>query len=78
LLLKKSNNRLGGLHSPPFFQWSFAMSNTAKSSQSWNAMLAALRFALPYMEDLAGSSDNKGEKRAVKLMRDAISEAEKD
>jgi hypothetical protein len=40
-------------------------------------MLAALRFALPYMEDLANSSDNKGEKRAARLMRQAISKAEK-
>ena len=39
-------------------------------------LLAALRFALPYIEDLAGSSDNQREQRAAKLMRDAISEAE--
>lgn len=39
-------------------------------------LLAALRFALPYMEDLAASSDNPGEHRAALLMRDAISQAE--
>jgi hypothetical protein len=41
-------------------------------------MLAALRFALPYMEDLAASSDNKNERRAARLMRDAIAKAERD
>jgi hypothetical protein len=39
-------------------------------------MLDALRFALPYMEDLAASGDNEGERRAARLMRDAIIEAE--
>jgi hypothetical protein len=38
-------------------------------------MLAALKFALLYMEDLANSSDNKYERHAVKLMREAICEA---
>ena len=40
-------------------------------------MLAALRFALPYMEDLAYSSNNQGEQRAAQLMREAIAEAER-
>jgi hypothetical protein len=43
----------------------------------YDAMLAALRFALPFMEDLAGSSDNQDERRAAQLMRDALSQAEK-
>jgi hypothetical protein len=42
------------------------------------AMLAALRFALPFMEDLAGSGDNKAERRAARLMRKAIAQAERD
>jgi hypothetical protein len=40
------------------------------------SMLAALKFALPFMEDLANSSNNKGERRAAKLMREAICEAQ--
>jgi hypothetical protein len=40
------------------------------------SMLAALKFALPFMEDLANSSHNKGERRAAKLMREAIREAQ--
>jgi len=39
-------------------------------------MLAALKFALPFMEDLANSGHNKGERRAAKLMREAIREAQ--
>jgi hypothetical protein len=40
-------------------------------------MLTALRFALPYMEDLASNSDNANEHRAAAhLMRDAISMTE--
>jgi hypothetical protein len=54
------------------------MNRKIHRQNSWAKMLAALRFALPYVEDLAGSSDNKGEQRAAQLMRDAISEAEKD
>jgi hypothetical protein len=41
-----------------------------------DALLAALKFALPFMEDLANSSDNKGERRAAKLMREAIRKAQ--
>lgn len=47
-----------------------------KNSRSWNALLEALRFALPYMEDRAASSDNVGEQRAAVLMREAITAAE--
>jgi hypothetical protein len=43
---------------------------------TWAKMLAALRFALPYMEDLAYSSSSQGEQRAAQLMREAIAEAE--
>jgi hypothetical protein len=39
-------------------------------------MLAALKFALPFMEDLANSSDNRGERRAAKLMRVAMRKAQ--
>jgi ferric-dicitrate binding protein FerR (iron transport regulator) len=39
------------------------------------SMLTALRVALPYMEDLANSSHNKGERRAARLTREAIREA---
>ena len=42
---------------------------------AYEAMLSALRFALPFMEDLANSS-SKNERRAVRLMRDAIAAAE--
>ena len=48
-----------------------------RNPKSWDAMLAALRFALPYMEDLANSSYNRDELRAAQLMREAIAEAEK-
>ncbi len=40
------------------------------------SMLTALKFALPFTEDLANSSDNKGERRAARLMRAAIAAAE--
>jgi hypothetical protein len=36
----------------------------------------ALQFALPFMEDLANSSDNANERRAARLMRDAIAIAD--
>jgi hypothetical protein len=39
-------------------------------------MLAALRFALPLMEDLAASSNNRAERHAVRLMREAIKASE--
>jgi hypothetical protein len=39
-------------------------------------MLAALKVAIPYVEDLASSSHNKRERRAAKLMRKAIARAE--
>ena len=45
---------------------------TCDIRKSWDAMLIALRFALPYMEDLANSSDNADEHHAAQLMRDAI------
>jgi hypothetical protein len=48
-----------------------------RSPASWDAMRAALKFALPCMEDLANSSDNENEHRAARLMRDAIATAEK-
>lgn len=54
------------------------VSKSTSHSQTWNAMLTALRFALPYMEDLADSSDNKGEHRAARLMRNAIAKAERE
>ena len=47
----------------------------SRQPESWDAMLAALRFALPLMEDLANSSDNTDEHRAAQLMRDAIAMA---
>jgi hypothetical protein len=49
---------------------------TPRVRRATDQMLAALKFALPYMEDLANSSDNNGERRAAKLMREAISEAQ--
>jgi hypothetical protein len=42
-----------------------------------DALLAALKFALPFMEDLANSSHNKSERRAAKLMLEAIRGAQK-
>lgn len=48
----------------------------ARLIQASGAMLAALKCALLYMEDLANSSDHKRERRAAKLMREAIHEAE--
>jgi hypothetical protein len=55
---------------PANFQRALRVRNAA------NQMLAALKFALPYMEDLASSSDNKGERRAARLMRQAIRKAQ--
>jgi hypothetical protein len=43
-----------------------------RSPASWDAMLAALRFALPYMEDHVNFSHNEHETRAAQLMREAI------
>jgi hypothetical protein len=43
---------------------------------AFDAMLYALRFALPFMEDLANSGDNANERRAAQLIRDAIAKAE--
>lgn len=59
-------------HLPFDIQEAYARQITASS-----LMFAALKFALPYMEDLAGSSDNKGERRAAKLMRAAIARAQR-
>ncbi len=53
-----------------------SMNQPNRSPASWDAMLAALRFALPFMEDLANSSDDKAEHRAAYLMRAAIANAE--
>ena len=53
------------------------MNRKTRRLNSWAKMLAALRFALPYMEDLAYSSNNQGEQRAAQLMREAIAEAER-
>lgn len=39
-------------------------------------MLSALKQALPYMDDLANSSNNAGERRAAMAMRKAIQTAE--
>jgi hypothetical protein len=44
---------------------------------TYDAMLSALRFALPFMEDLANSSTNANERRAARLMRAAIAKAER-
>jgi hypothetical protein len=49
---------------------------THDTQPAFDAMLSALRFALPFMEDLANSSDNTEERRAAQLMRDAIAIAE--
>jgi hypothetical protein len=58
------------------FTASYEADAALRVRHSADQMLAALKFALPFMEDLANSSDNKGERRAAKLMREAICEAQ--
>lgn len=58
------------------FTASYEADATLRVRHAADQMLAALKFALPYMEDLANSSDNKGERRAANLMRDAIIKAQ--
>jgi hypothetical protein len=58
------------------FTGSYEADATLRARHAADQMLAALKFALPYMEDLANSSRNKGERRAAKLMRNAIAAAE--
>ena len=59
------------------FTASYDADATLRVRHAADQMLAALRFALPYMEDLASSSNNKGERRAAKLMRQAIAAADR-
>jgi hypothetical protein len=59
------------------FTGSYKADATLRVRHAADQMLVALNVALPYMEDLANSSNNKGERRAAKLMHDAIAAAEK-
>ena len=59
------------------FTGSYEADATLRVRHAADQMLAALKVALPYMEDLANSGNNKGERRAVKLMCKAIASAEK-
>lgn len=58
------------------FTASYEVDAALRLRHAADQMLAALKFALPFMEDLANSSHNKGERRAAKLMREAIREAQ--
>lgn len=57
------------------YQITYGEINQTKEA-AYSSMLAALKFALPYMEDLANSSHNANEERAAQLMGDAIATAE--
>jgi hypothetical protein len=59
------------------FTASYEAAATLRVRHAADQMLAALKFALPYLEDLADSSDNRRERRAAKLMRQAIESAQR-
>jgi hypothetical protein len=45
---------------------------TCPIQKSWEAMFAAIEFALPFMEELANSGENDGEHLGVQSLRKAV------